>query len=79
MDWIDDEPERPLGKLNAPFNFAQDRIVSQDRVNPVRHRFQQELKELPRGPLVNLVDKLGYCKLTRAVDADEQVEFPSVV
>jgi hypothetical protein len=55
--------------------FAQDRIVGQDRVDPVRHRFQQVLKELPRRSPVSLVDKLGDREFTRAVDADEQVEL----
>ncbi|PTQ58811.1 hypothetical protein C8J45_11814 [Sphingomonas sp. PP-CE-3G-477] len=56
-----------LGKLDA--------IVGQDRVDPVRHRFQQVLKELPRRSPVSLVDELGDRELAGAVDADEQVKF----
>ncbi len=58
---------RLLGKLDA--------VVSQDRANPVRHRFQQVFKELPRRSSIRLVDELSDRELTRAVDADEQVEF----
>lgn len=32
-------------------------------------------KELPCCPPVSLVDELGDRELTRAVDADEQIEF----
>jgi len=56
-----------LGKLDA--------VIGQDRVDPVRHRFQHVLKELPRRSPVSLVDKLGDRECTRAVDADEQVEL----
>ena len=44
-------------------------------MDPVRHRFQQVLKELPRRPPVSLVDELGDGELAGAVDADEQVEL----
>ena len=56
-----------------------DAIVGQDRVDPVRHRFQQVLKELPRRSPVSRVDKLGDREFTRVDDADEQVELPSAV
>jgi len=58
---------RLLGKLDA--------VVGQDRMDPVRHRFQQVFKELPRRSPVSLVDELGDREFTRAVDADEQVEL----
>ncbi len=44
-------------------------------MDPVRHRFQQVFKELPRRSPVSLVDELGNRELTHAVDADEQVKF----
>ena len=47
-------------------------------MDSVRHRFQQVFKELPRRSPVSLVDELGDRELTRAVDADEQVEFAFV-
>ena len=65
---------RLLGKLDAPFGFAQDRNVGQDRVDPVRHRFQQVFQEFPSRPPVSLVDQLRHRELTRAVDAYEQIE-----
>jgi hypothetical protein len=46
---------RLLGELNA--------IVGQDRVNAVRHGFQQVFEELPRGAPVSLVDQLGAREL----------------
>jgi hypothetical protein len=58
----------------SAFDFAQDRIVSQDRVDPVRHRFQQVFEELPRRSPVSLVDEMCDRELAGAVDADEQVE-----
>jgi len=48
-------------------------------VDPVRHRFQQVLKELPSRSPVSRVDKLGDREFTRVDDADEQVELPSAV
>lgn len=65
---------RLLGELDAPFDFAQDRIVGQDRMNSAGHGFQQKFEELPSRPHVSLVDELGDRKLAGAVDADEQVE-----
>jgi hypothetical protein len=62
---------RLLGELNA--------IVGQDRVDAVRHGFQQVFEELPSCPSVSLVDQLGDRELASAVDADEQVELPSAV
>ena len=43
-------------------------------MDPVRHRFQQVFKELPRRTPVSLVDELGDHEITCAVDADEQVK-----
>jgi hypothetical protein len=40
-------------------------------VDPVRRRFQQVLKELPRRSPVSLFDELGDGELAGAVDADE--------
>ena len=58
---------RLLGELNA--------VVGQDRVDPVRHRFQQVFQKFPSRQPVSLVDQLRHRELTRAVDADEQVKF----
>ena len=44
-------------------------------MDPVRRRFQQVLKELPRRSPVSLVDELGDGELAGAVDADEQVKL----
>ncbi len=52
-----------------------DTIVTQDRVDPAGHGFQQVLKEFPRRSPISLVDQLGDGELAGAVDADEQVEF----
>jgi hypothetical protein len=65
---------RLLGKLDVPCDFAQDRIVGQNRMDLVRHRSQQVFEELPRRSPASLVEELGDRELTRAVDADEQVE-----
>jgi len=65
---------RLLGELDAPFDFAQDRIVSQDRVDAVEHGFQQKLEELSSRPPVSLVDELRDGELAGAVDVDEQIE-----
>ena len=62
-------------RTGAPFGFAQDRIVGQDRVNAVGHGLQEVLKEFPRRSPVSLAYKLGDREFTRAVDADEQVEL----
>jgi hypothetical protein len=51
------------------------RSVGQDRVDAVRHRFQQVLQELPRRPPVSLIDQLGDRELAGAVDADEQAKL----
>ena len=61
--------------MDAPFDFAQDRIVGQDRADPVGHGLQQVFHELPRRSPVSLVKEMGDRELTRAVDADEQVKF----
>jgi len=66
---------RLLGKLDAPFDFAQDRIIGEDRVDPVGYGFQQVFQELPRCPSISLVDELGDCELAGVVNADEQVEL----
>ena len=68
-------PSRLLGELDAPFDFAQDRIVGQDRLDAAGHGFQQVFEELPSRPPVSLVDQLGDRELAGAVDADEQVQF----
>ena len=65
---------RLLGELNAPFDFAQDKIVGQDRVDPVPHRFQQVFQKCPSRPPLRLVDQLRHREFTRAVDAYEQIE-----
>jgi hypothetical protein len=67
-------PSRLLGELDAPFDFAQDRIVGQDRLDAAGHGFQQVFEELPSRPPVSLVDQLGDRELAGAVDADEQVQ-----
>ena len=56
-----------LGELNA--------IVGQDRLDSVRHGFQQVFEKLPRCSSISLVDQLGDCELAGAIDADEQVEL----
>lgn len=58
-----------LGKLNAN--------VGQDRVDSVRHGFQQVFEKLSRCSSISLVDQLGDCELAGAIDADEQVELAS--
>jgi len=65
---------RLLGELDAPFDFAQDRIIGQDRVDPVGRGFQQVFEELPRRSPISLVEQPGDGELAGAVDADEQVE-----
>ena len=65
---------RLLGKLNAPFDFAQDKIVGQDRVNRVPHRFQQVFQKCPSRPPVSRVDQLRHRELTCAVDAYERIQ-----
>lgn len=62
---------RLVGELNA--------IIGQDRVDPVRHGFQQVFQELPRRPPDSLVDQLDDRQLAGAVDAYEQVELPSAL
>ena len=66
---------RLLGELDAPFDFAQDRIVREDGVDAIRHGFQQVFEELPCCPSISLVDELSDRELAGAVDADEQVQF----
>jgi len=74
-DHVEAHLTRPGGVTVAWLLCELDAIVGQDRVDPVRHRFQQVLKELPRRSPVSLVDKLGDREFTGAVDADEQVEL----
>ncbi len=74
-DHVEAHLTRPGGVTVARLVGELDAIVGQDRVDPVRHRFQQVLKELPRRSPVSLVDELGDREFTRAVDADEEVEF----
>ena len=64
-----------LGELDAPFDFAQDRIIGQDRVDVVGYGFQQMLEELPGRSPVSLVDELRYRELAGAIDTDEEIEL----
>ena len=64
-----------LGELDAPFAFAQDRIVREDGVDAIRHGLQQVFQGLPCRPTIGLVDQLRDREFAGAVDADEQVEF----
>lgn len=61
-------------RTRCPFDFFQDRIVGQDRVNAVGRGFQQVFQELSRCPSIRLVDVLSDRELAGAVDADEQAE-----
>jgi hypothetical protein len=74
-DHVEAHLTRPGGVTVARLLGKLDAVVGPDRVNPVRHRFQQVFKELPRRSPVSLVDKLGDREFTRAADADEQVEL----
>jgi len=58
---------RLLGKLDV--------VVGQNRVDLVRHRFQQVFQEFPSRPPVSLVDQQRHRELTRAVDAYDQIEL----
>jgi len=61
-------------RTRCPFDFFQDRIVGQDRVNAVGRGFQQVFQELPHCPSIRLVDELRDREIAGAVDADEQAE-----
>ena len=52
---------RLFGKLDS--------VVRQDRVNLVGHRFQQVLKELPRGFAICLLDQLRDCELAGSINS----------
>jgi hypothetical protein len=58
-DHVEAHLPRPGGVAIARLVGELDAIVGQDRVDPVRRRFQQVLKELPRRSPVSLVDELG--------------------
>ena len=56
-----------LGELDA--------VIGQDRVDAIRHGFQQVFEELPCCPAISLVDQLRDGELAGTVGADEQVEL----
>lgn len=74
-DHVEAHLARPGGVPVAGLLGELDAIVGQDRVDTVRHGFQQVLKELPRCAPVSLVDQLGDRELARSVYADEQVKL----
>ena len=74
-DHVEAHLTRPGGVAVARLLCELDAVVGQDRVNAVRHGFQQVFEELPRRAPVSLVDQSGNRELARAVDADEHVEL----
>jgi hypothetical protein len=74
-DHVEAHLTRPGGVPVARLLGELDAIVRQDRVDAIRHGFQQVFQELPCCPSISLVDQLRDGELARAVDADEQVEL----
>lgn len=74
-DHVEAHLTRESGVTIARLIGELDAIVSQDRVDPVRHCFQQVFEELPRRAPISLVDQPGDCELAGAVDGDEQVQL----
>jgi hypothetical protein len=74
-DHVEAHLPRPGSVTIARLLSELDTIVGQDRVDPVRHGFQQVFKEFSRRSPISLVDQLGDGELAGAVDADEQVEL----
>ncbi len=52
-----------------------DATVRENGVNLVGHGSEHVLQELPRGLAIRFVYELGYVELTRAVDADKEIEL----
>jgi len=74
-DHVEAHLTRPGGVPVAGLFSELNAIVGQDRVDVVRHGFQQVFEELPCCSSISLGDQLSDRKLAGAVDADEQVEF----
>ena len=74
-DHVETHLARPGGVTVARLLSELDAIVGQDRVDAVRHGFEEVLQELPGCPSVSLVDQLSDRELAGAVDANEQVKL----
>jgi len=75
VDHVEAHLARPGGVSVASRLAERVAVISQDRVDAVRHGLQQVFQELPRCPSISLVDQLRDRELAGAVDADEQVKF----
>ncbi len=73
IDHVEAHLAGPAGVPVAGLLGELDAIVGQDRVDAIRHGFQQVFKELPCCAPVSLVDQLSDRELACAVYTDEEM------